>query len=109
MTSLKEYLSFGADEAILLDALQKSADSKSQDWQERVYVGIVPIGTPVDDGTTWGSIDKTVKRIVLLRQYQHSFGTRYFCEIESGKSWHTGNYNATLSPWDCEMLLKESK
>jgi hypothetical protein len=107
MTKFTDYVSYGADSAELAHLLESSLSTRHHDKCDRVYVGVEASTKRVPDGSMWGRFERTVTRLVLLKMVQTAQGECYFYEINSGKCWHTGNGNTTLSPWDAHVPLKE--
>ena len=104
MTQIQEYVEMGVDENVLLEAIRKSVATKDLPLTERIYVGIT--AKHFMDGSDFGSVKPDKVKLIRPYVYNEKEKIVYFTEIDSDDKWHTGNRNVTLSPWDCERLLK---
>ena len=111
MTSIKEYISYGIDRTLLIKMMKTSVASKDKEWGEVLYIGIENKGHLENDGSDYGKWIPTPGKPVFLKRYRVTGAGVYFKRLEPDKigayHWNTGNGNATLSPWDCEKLLRE--
>ena len=111
MTSIKEYVELGIDEATLISALKSSAQTKSLAKADRVYVGIPNKSRRIPDGSDYGRLEQRAGSPVLLTFRRESKRWDFWVHriAETGELWGHCNSNVTLSPWDCDKLLIDTK
>jgi len=111
MTSAREYAKYGINLNELIEMLEASLST----IHETAFAAVVYVGIPnkssysyEDPKEPFGKIIKAAGKPVYVHRYTQG-GATYFCEVETGAPWNTGNGNATLSPWDARELLKALK
>jgi len=109
MTTFNEYVDFGIDPDKLLKALKESVATKDNNKMERIYIGIPNKSKRIPDGSDYGRLERKADQLILLRPYEMPDGYTYFAEIDSGLTWCGMNGNVTLSPWDCDSLLRQAE